>query len=556
MTRRPATVLACLLALVAAGTSCSSSGNGSATPPTSATAGNATATPASPSSPNGSGTTPTTGPAERTALHPVPLPPDVLAARYANWTADGRSVVFSAVPSGQQRVELYRVGLDGADLACLTCRVPRSSDEPLLKALPFSDGKRILVRVGEQSPVKNGTHAVVACTPSVTDCQQASITPIEVPGATDHGVVQAQREFRIAPDGAGVAFTQIRTDSGGATAFVPVVGSLRLDGDRYVTDHPRVVSTMGELKNFTPDGQSVLISAFTTLPDRAANPDIIRVDLRTGAQDRITVDPDYDEDIALAPDQRSYVVFSGRTAGLFETISQVNRPNFIGDGLEALLGYLFVAHRKDLLEPWLVPMGAEQNGERGQRLNPDSAALGFDGRTLGTWSPDGTKVLFWEDKGNPFQAPSADGTRLVHVDLLDRTAAAPTTPAATPEPTWAPALAGFVPEPTAYPGSRDGKVSGHVTVVRTPDPTKPTAATVTVTYEHFSDDGAWVIDGTEEAAYRDGLTGSTHYRAALTVSGDHRGYLRSDAQISPAGMNGTIESDVDGHTLVLPNGGG
>ncbi len=249
------------------------------------------------------------------------------------------------------------------------------------------------------------------------------------------------------------------------------------------------------------------------------------------------------------------MVFSGRTAGLFETVSQVKRPNFIGDGLEVLLGYLFVAHRKDLLEPWLVPMGAEQQGRRGQRLNPDSPTSGFDGRTLGTWSPDGTKTLFWEDRGNPFDAPSADGTRLVYVDLLDRRAAAPRAPTATPEATWAPDLAGFVPPPTTYPGSRDGEVSGHVTVVRTPDPADPTAATVEVTYDHFSDDGARVIDGTEGATYHDGLVGSTHYHADLTVSGAHHGYLRADARISPGGMEGTIGSEVDGQRLTLPNGG-
>lgn len=489
---------------------------------------------------------------EATRFSVVPLPDTVLAARYDNWTADGKGLVFSAVPKGSKRVELYRVALDGSDLACLTCELTRTSDEPLLKALPFSDGKRILVRVGEQSPVTNGDHAVITCTPSVADCTEATMTPIEVPATGDAALQQPQREFRIAPDGVGVAFTQVRTAADGSTAFVPVVGALRLDGDRYVVDHPRVVSTLGELKNFTPDGSHVLLAAFTTLPDRAANPDIIRVDLRTGEQDRITTSPDYDEDISLAPDQQSYVVFSGRGSHLFETVSQVKRPNFIDPGLEGLFGYLFVAHRKELLEPYLVSMGAEQRGQEGQLLNPDSPAEGWDGRTLASWSPDGTAISFWEDKGNPFSAPTADSTRLVVVHLTDREPVDPGTPPTTPEPTWAPALSGFVPPAPELLGSRKGKAGGSVTVTRAPDPAKPGAGTVEVTYRRFDDGDGWVIDGTEGATYQGGLTGRTDYHADLTVSGEHTGNLKADAKISPGGLDGTIESTVDGRTLRLP----
>ncbi|MEZ5179989.1 MAG: hypothetical protein R2746_17375 [Acidimicrobiales bacterium] len=360
-----------------------------------------------------------TGP-EPTELTVVPLPDTVLAARYDNWTADRQALVFSAVPAGSERVELYWAGIDGSDLACLTCDLARPTDDPLLKALPFSDGKRILVRVGEQSlghqrrPRRDHLHAVGG--------------RVRIGRLHAHRGARRRRRrgraapagVRIAPDGVGVGFTRLRTAADGDEAFTSVVGALRLDGDRYVVDHPRVVSTQGELKNFTPDGRHVLIAAFTTLPDQAANPDIVQVDLGNGDVERVTTSPDYDEDISLSPDQRSYVVFSGRGSHLFETASQVARPNFIGPGLAGLFGYLFVAHRKELLEPYLVGVGAEQQGEEGQLLNPDSAADGWDGRTLASWSPDGTAVSFWEDKGDPFSAPTADSTRLVVVRLTDR----------------------------------------------------------------------------------------------------------------------------------------
>ena len=73
-----------------------------------------------------------------------------------------------------------------------------------------------------------------------------------------------------------------------------------------------------------------------------------------------------------------------------------------------------------------------------------------------------------------------------------------------------------------------------------------------VTYRDFSDDGRWVIDGQERAEYRGLLSGETHYTADLTVTGRHRGFLRADATISPAGITGRIDSEVDGHDLHLP----
>jgi hypothetical protein len=78
---------------------------------------------------------------------------------------------------------------------------------------------------------------------------------------------------------------------------------------------------------------------------------------------------------------------------------------------------------------------------------------------------------------------------------------------------------------------------------------------VEVSYHGFSDDGAWVIDGTERADRRGG---TTTYTADLTLSGRHEGFLRADAVISLAGIEGEITSSVDGRQLTLPppDGGG
>ncbi|MCB0970294.1 MAG: hypothetical protein KDA97_02070, partial [Acidimicrobiales bacterium] len=260
----------------------------------------------------------------------VDLPAELRAARYPVWSADGEALVFSALAPDGDTVEIYRIAPDGTGLACLTCDVARGDDEPYLKPIAFADGERILIRLGEQSPVTNGTHAVIECAPSVADCATATLVPIEVPATDDEALRQPQREFRIAPDGETVGFTQVRADAEGAERFVAIVGHLRREDDRYVVDDPRAITALGELKNFTPDGTEALVSAFTTLPDRAADPDVIAIDLATGDQRDITDNGDYDEDLAFAPDGGSYAVFSARTSGLFETVSQLRRPNDVG----------------------------------------------------------------------------------------------------------------------------------------------------------------------------------------------------------------------------------
>lgn len=491
-------------------------------------------------------------------LRVVDLPDTVAAARFPIYSADGDRILFSGVPAGSTQVEIMSAAEDGSGLRCLSCSAARAADAeggaPLLKAIPFPDGRRVAVRVGEQSPVKAADHAVLECTPSVADCRSARLVPLIPPAAGDPAVVQDQRELRIAPDGDTVAISQVRRRPDGDNALVAVVGQLARtrDGSAYEIDAPRVVSTLGELKNFTPDGQAVLVAGFTTLPDRAANPDILRIDLATGDQHQVTVAGDYDEDISLSPDQDWYVVASGRGSGLFETVSQLRRPNFIGPGLEPLTAYLFTHHRSELLEPWLVRAGAEQAGQQGQLLNPGALEEGYDARTLMTWHASGDRILFWEGRDDPSRTPTpAADTRIVVAHLTDRSPTAPIQAAPSPVPRWAPQLDRFVPPPFPALRSRDGKASGTATVTTSSGPS-PGQRTIEVRYEAFSDDGDWIVDGTESATYDDGLLGATTYTADLSLRGDHDGHLRADAVISAATLAGTIDSTVDGHHLHLP----
>lgn len=494
---------------------------------------------------------------ERIELRVVPVPSTVPDVRFPWYSHDGQHILFSGTPGGGDRVELLSIREDGTGFRCLTCGVAPEVAEPLLKPMVFPDDRRVLLRVGEQNPVQAADHAVLECRPSVGDCAEAELVPIAIPPPGGAVVRQDQRELRIAPDGEHVGFTQVRATATGGSAMTAAVATLARTEGGYELRDARVVRTGGELKGFTRDGQAVHVADFTSNPHQAANPDVFRIDLRTGDEARVTYHDDYDEPLELSPDGRWYVVGSGRTAGLFATVSQLRRPNLIATGLEPLAAALFVHHRQDLLEPWLVRAGTERTGATGQRLNAASDADGYSGRAIANWHPDGTRVVFAEGLSDPAQPPQGD-TRIVVAHLVERRPGRPhphrPVPAArrTPEPTWAPPLLDFVPPDPPAPASRDGRRRGSVEIVAGPAPGDPTRRVLQVTYHDFSDDGRWIIDGTERAVHGGGLAGGTHYTADLTLTGRHHGHLRADARISVAGITGSIDSEVDGHRLHLP----
>ena len=486
---------------------------------------------------------------ERIDASVVELPDTVHGARFPWWSADGSRLLFSATPAGGERVEVMSVRPDGTDLSCLTCGIAAEVAEPLLKPIPFRDGERVIVRVGNQSPVAAADHAILECAPSVSRCDDAQLVPFEPPAADDPAVVQDQRELRPAPDNEHIGFSQVRRSAAGDAAIVATVGRLRRTPDAYVVDDARAVSTRGELKSFTPDGRAVLVAMFTPGPYETANPDVVSIDLATGEESRVTTAPDYDEPLEMAPDGRSYVVGSGRGSGLFETVSQVRRPSLLGTALDPLTAYLFAHHRPELLETWLVPADAERRGELGRRLaTPDD---GYDGRAIANWRPDGTAITWWEGTGDGFDADPA-ATRLVIAELVDRSPSPAPASSDVADPAWAPPLDGLVPPATTPPRSRDGDDQGTVAVEVTP---LADGEAVQVTYQSFSDDGEWIIDGVERAEHRGDRT---TYTASLTLSGDHDGELRADAVITTGAIDGSITSTVDGRRLSLPRaeGGG
>lgn len=480
----------------------------------------------------------------------VPLPSTVTRVEFPSYTDDGRRVLAGAQSSAFAGTQIVSFREDGSGFTCLSCGA--WSGPALTKPAAFPDGRRVLVRVGDQTPFSPADHGVLECLPSLLDCRGARVLPIEVPSAGDPNVVQDQREFRVSPDGVHVAFTQIRRSASGRETGAGIVGRLVRDGARYRVTGPRVVATDGELKGFTPDGGAVTFARFLGAFE-AGNPDDVAVDLATGRESRLTWAPDWDEDVDLSPARyrgRDWLVAgSARGAGLLEAVAQVRRPTAIELGLSALPFVVFRERGPQIAEPWLVAVGADRTGDLGRPLAPGANASGWDSRAVTRWKPDGTAVVFWQRRID------GEGTRVIVVRLADRRPACPPRPARSPVPRWAPPLAGYVPDDPPLPRSRRGRVSGRMVVTTGPSPVQGFGSGIEVRYLGFSDERGLVLDGVERAGYT--VTGFLYgnpsvYDADVVVSGRHRGWLRaSGVPIGPGGVGGTIESQLDGRRVSL-----
>ncbi len=476
----------------------------------------------------------------------VPLPASITGVAFPSWTEDGSRIVAAARSTDFGGTQLVTFTETGADLRCLTCAAWPTGEPPLLKSFPFADGRRILVRIGEQTEAVSAGHGVVECTPSVTDCRSAVVVPIVAPGGTDPNVVQDQREYRVAPDGRHVGLTQLRRSVTGRLVLTGIVGELVRGPTAYEVADARVVETGGEVKGFTPDGRSVLFTRYFRGAE-AANPDDYAVDLATGRERRVTYFSDWDEDLDLSPRQNWMVVGSARGTGTMETVAQVRRPSAIDAGIGTLSLRVFSNRLPERAEPWLVATAAERAREPGVLLTPGALADGWDARPNFLWKPDGSAIVYWQRR------TTGTGSRVV-VTRLGRAPEKVAPPATTPTSAWAAPVVGFVPPDPAAPTGRAGRRTGQMTVIESPSTVAGYDTLLEVSYRNFSDEAGFVINGVERALVSGVGTVRERslYSAGLVVSGRHSGYLRAtEVAIGPTGVVGTIESDLDGRRLTL-----
>jgi hypothetical protein len=490
------------------------------------------------------------------AVLPVPTGVDADSVTDLNFHPDGDHLIWAARLTGESGFHIMTSRIDGSEYNCLTCPL---GDLPFVKLDVFSDGRRVVVgnqvTFGLPSPLPYPspfpgaeTVPILECTPSLLDCQTPELVFVRVPFDPDDPALLANqrvREFRIAPDGVHLAWTQIRDDA--LLGLVPVTGELRRETDHYELDNVEVLTPLepamkpradggfdfsmphaGEIKRFLYGGSAIALLS----EDFAINADAGDVDIATGQVARLTHHPDYDEPIDVSPDGRWLVVGSKRSLDpafdVTAAFGLVPRPNFmILRGSQLVSTWAFAGNNglNRGLETWLVDRLGARGDYIGQNLSDD---ICYGGRERQHWNADGTRVAKREQI-RPVMAddPRCHGLptrRLVVYELTSRT---PVPPAErfpiipTPDAPWAGGITDVKNRPGIDTGlyTVPGRVFGEALVELTAD-------TVSAEYRNYSDDGLVVLDGVESFTRR-GV--ALNYPADLTVSGCQVGFVRSSA---------------------------
>ena len=496
-----------------------------------------------------------------------------LPAGYTNpdnprFAADGKSLYFAVTPPGGTRLEVHQINVDGTNLRCVTCGLSPNITAGLTRVVPAPDG-RIMIQV-ETSPMSYVVYEPVG----------NQLVPVITPPAAAR-VLDPQREMRISPDGKYVVFSQIQLGQTGNFTAVPVVGRLVRTTNavtgaaEYQIEDARVIFPVGEAKQWTPDGRGVIITGGQY---EMGNVDNVLVDLATGTVTRLTANLDYEEDIDMSPNGQWIAVGSTRTYDALTPMTRIVRPPFQPAQIQ---GAVYEAYRGSgsftnvSNQEWLVAIEDELKGENGIPLfvddDPNTSedeGDNYNARSMASWNDTGDAVAFWEAQAAPLGSPDPHMSRLVIANLKYTTSVGPVEgDLVTPHPTWAPKLSEHVPTTLALPpvGTHAGAGGGTATITEIPDPTNAAATLRTVTYDNYVNVDGLILNGSESTSTT-ASQNSISYRADITVTGTHTGYLRGDVTINKltrtitptiAGTNtadnpgSMIRSSLDGDLLVL-----
>lgn len=461
------------------------------------------------------------------------LPDGITNPNTPRFSEDGQSIYFGATPAEGGRQEIYRIGVDGSNVECITCGVSPGVTAGLSRVVPFQDGSgRLMIQV-TTSPNSYVVYEETA------DGKQ--LVPVITPPSGARAI-DPQREMRISPDGTHVLFSQIQMTSTGLITAVPVVGRLERTDAGYEIADARVVYPVGEGKQWTPDGKGVIILGGRY---EAGNVDDIVVDLETGEVTRLTGNLDYDEDIDMSPNEQWIAVGSTRGYDALTPMSRIVRPAFLPADIQGAVyeKYRGTGDSTNITnQEWVIAIEDDLKGENGIPVFVDGD--GYTARSMASWNNTGDAVAFWEASG-----ADATDTRLVIAKLNYTTSVGPVQgDRTTPDPTWAPELKTYVPSTAPLPptGTYAGAGGGTAVVTESSDPTTGHIVR-TVTYTDYVNEQGMILNGTESTDTTASQS-SIHYVADITVTGTHTGYLDADATVNKLQrtMTGHITSDLDG----------
>ncbi|KAM6530092.1 hypothetical protein FALCPG4_008217 [Fusarium falciforme] len=538
-------------------------------------------------------------------------------------------VTFVGAPAAPDKASIYAgtqliaVKTDGTKFPngdpwkCLSCGVYREKTEELEYPQAFRDGKRAL---GGSSILDCGKYDLVdsRCTSQVAKWYSIRWNT-NTDGSGPGGDI---RELRLHPDNVHLGFNSFTQVGGklGQNAYFsklsfnpsPKTGlplgprydllnvtllfdpngpqPVEVKGDELVINPGAI--TVGELRGFTGDGKEV---TYVGYPAESSNIDAFAVDLTTGAVRRLTSHPEYIDPLDFSSDSKWFVAIDTRGTDRQMWLSAMRHIPPITDLVSTSVTSATRNNgRRRFFRPYLLDKYGDRGNYYGQRLNDQGSGVAGSGdyndpewnaRADPRWSPDGTQVVWWDEitlspacggqnplPCYPSKEPGGRAQRVVVATLTSRKPYAPVkVNTASDIVPWGirytPGSTDVArPQPPAGNYTLRGKHSGYAKV-QLQDNSSGSLSSVSVEYVKFSDDGKFVLNGTESVKTTAGSATLTlvDWRSDLvqTVGGvvntkktSPGGFqLSIDVLINIFNANGTLTTKVDGKTYHQPANG-
>ncbi|CAH0042955.1 unnamed protein product [Clonostachys rhizophaga] len=546
------------------------------------------------------------------------------------FTRDGNHIVVNVVmvgaPAAPDAASIYTgeqlilVKTDGSAFSngdpwkCVSCAVPPENAVSLDPQRDYPQGFR-----GDNKILWG--HNIVdcegeelhsdSCTPEKTH-----IYPIHWNTKAD-GSGSGPRELRIHPDGEHLgwsAFTGLGGQFGyfGKLEFVPATaeGVARYElVNVYVLTNPNGkppievdgtelhlhddAITVGELRGFSGTGDEI---TYIGSPVESNNIDVFAVHLVTGNVRRLTSHPEYTDPMAYSSDNEWFVVMDTRGTDRQMFMSGMRQiPPLIDLVAVTVASSTRNNGPRRFFQPILIDRYGDRGDYFGQRINAAGDGSNgsindpnWNGRADPGFSPDGTKIAFWQalvvspscGGVNPLPCPvsTADGGREYRLMLATRLDKAPVeVPPAFQVPDVIPWAILYTSEediPLQYavePGNYtlQGRESGiaHVTIIGGENSINGLER-VAVNYSSYSDDGEHFLDGTEDVTvtvtppnywtnhvewYSDLVQTGVVNATKKTSPGGF--FLEIDAEINIFNATGSLTTTIDGVVYEQPLNG-